>query len=91
MGYAVATFRYDVVKEGREWVIATGGPTWRGHPSREAAIATAMNAARQVEARGYTVEVYVWDGQVSTRLMENAADLAAGPRDPPPGRLQKEM
>ena len=64
-------FRYDVVKEAAEWVIATGGPTWRGHLSRGAAITTAVEAAKGLEAKGNTVEVYVWDGQISTKVHES--------------------
>lgn len=66
----MATFRYDVVKDAAEWVIATGGPSWRGHPTKAAAIAAATEAARRLEAKGNTVEVYVWDGQVSTKVHE---------------------
>ena len=69
----MAAFRYDVVKEAAEWVIATGGPTWRGHPSRGAAITTAVEAAKGLEAKGYAVEVYVWDGQISTKVHESAS------------------
>ena len=58
----MVAFRSDVVKEAVEWVIATDGPTWRGHPSRGAAITAAVEAAKGLEAKGYTVEVYVWNG-----------------------------
>ena len=27
----LTAFRYDVVRGGAQWVIANGGPTWRGH------------------------------------------------------------
>lgn len=69
----MAAFRYDVVKEAAEWVIATGGPTWRGHLSRGAAITTAVEAAKRLEAKGNTVEVYVWDSQISAKVHESAS------------------
>jgi hypothetical protein len=67
----LAAFRYDVVREAAEWVIATGGPTWRGHASKGAAVTTAVRAAKELEAKGYVVEVYVWDSQISTKVYES--------------------
>ncbi len=67
-GESVAAFRYDIVKEAGQWVVATGGPTWRGFLSRAAAVDAAMRAAKDLEVHGSDVEVYLWEGRTSTKI-----------------------
>lgn len=60
--------RIDVVWEGSSWTIAMGGPSWRGHLSRQAAVEAAVQIARGREADGHSVQVFIWDGDTPTKL-----------------------